>query len=629
MEAPLSSLSSRLWRLGSGPWGIGAAVAVLAVLTAVQVLPPVGHWGDQFATNPGDPAFLMWQMSQQAHAAAGHPGDLLQGNIFAGHADAVAYSDNLLAYVPVFGPALWLAGNNPIAAYNATAFLLLLAGAVAVSALALHLLGSRLAAFAAGVLVTTAPYREIELLSHLQLAGFVFVPLGILALMRVCERPRVRDGVLLGLAAGLCWLGSLYCAMMLAVVLPVMVVAWAAQRRFRLPRALLAPVLTAIGVAALCVLPTLPAYLGVQKTGANTRSVDELITVQLAELRHLPPSPLWRLLGASATVPGEQDMLFPGLVLLGLAAVGTVVLVMALLRRPPWRGAAAEAPTGEGVDAVEAGLDERRRVWTIPLLAAAAACLAVMIGPRHNLLVSLPDRVLRAGIPGMADLRDLVRFWLVVLTVITLAAGAGVVWLMRRVGGGWRGAALVAALLAVSVAETSYRLDSASVALDGPKTAVNHALHDLPAGTVVELPLDPPFSLPYSLAVAPRQLRSTIDGQTRLEGYSGNMPTDTRAAVETARLLPDPAALATLHALGVRYIVLHGGAGACWGEYSPDELRTMVGALTSAAGVVRTVPAGPDVIVVLDGAPPTLQLNAVPMPAVTAPSRNAAGCDLG
>jgi hypothetical protein len=585
---------------------------VLLVISAVQVMPPLHHWGDQFASNPGDPALLMWQMTLQAHSAgSGHVGDLLQGNIFYDHSDVLAYSDNLIAYIPVFGPALRITGDNPIAAYNALALVGYAASAAVVFALALHLLGARLPALLAGVVFGVAPYHTASL-NHVQLVGIAFVPLGLLALMQLCERPASwRWAVVLGASVGLAWLSSLYCAMMLVIALPVAFAVWTLTRRPRIDAVLASRVALAVGVAVSLVAPTLPAYLRAQSAGLNTRDVSELITANAASFSHLPPSALWSAVGGGTPALAEQSALFPGVVALVLAGAGAIAVFALLARSAPWR---RDAPEPSDLH------ERRRREWALPLLAVAIACLAIMIGPRHQAPVGWPDRLLRAVVPGMADLRDLVRFWLVGLVLVGVAAGAGALWLLRRLGPRAGGVAVLA-LTAVCALESTYRLDDATVALSPPQTSANQVLASMPSGPVVELPLEVPQSFPYALSVAPDQLRSVMDGRPRLEGYSGNIPRDSRAAIDVARLLPDPNALLVLRRLGVRYLVLHGAATACWGRYGPDDLRSMTAALSGLPGVEAVMPAGPDEVVALSAASPSLSLADVAAPATEPPAR--------
>jgi hypothetical protein len=125
-------------------------------------------------------------------------------------------------------------------------------------------------------------------------------------------------------------------------------------------------------------------------------------------------------------------------------------------------------------------------------------------------------------------------------------------------------------------------------------------LAGLPAGPVVELPLPPGNTLAYAFTVAPRQLRSTLDGNDRIEGYSGAIPIDIVPVLNAARLLPDPSALTALRGIGLRYIILHGGPLRCSGELSPGELGALADRLRSMSNQVdRVIVAGTDRVVVL------------------------------
>jgi hypothetical protein len=95
-------------------------------------------------------------------------------------------------------------------------------------------------------------------------------------------------------------------------------------------------------------------------------------------------------------------------------------------------------------------------------------------------------------------------------------------------------------------------------------------------------------------------LRSTLDGNSRFEGYSGEVPKDVLIALNAARLLPDSRALTALRADGLRYIVLHGGPVPCSGELAPDELAALESRLRSMTDqVANVIVAGTDRVVVL------------------------------
>lgn len=577
-------------------------VTVLGLATAFQTLPSPAHWGDRFGTNVGDPVYVMWVLASQVH----HPLSPLQGNIFLGHDNTVAYSDSMLPYQLVFFPVYRLTGDNPIAGYNAVLFTGYLAGGLGVYALALRFVRDRPAALVAALLFSVAPYRSASS-GHLQLVGVCFLILAFLFLVRFLEDRRLLDAGLYGVMAGLTWLGSLYCFMMLVVTTAAVVVVWCLKNRHHLDGVLLRGAGLA-GLSALAfIAPTLPAYISVERTGAITRDVTGLITVRPRSFSMLPGGRLYNLFGLGGD---SQDFfaLYPGL-LLGMAALaGAAVLLMRLLRsrrgiRP------VEAVSTEPARTAPTRVTPTMLAFLPAFLAAVVLCGFVMIGPNHTILLSLPDKAMRKLIPGMANLRDLTRFWLVFLIVFALLAAQGVATVTRRLRAD-RAALAVIGVSLLAGFELVYGHAMATVAYDGPPALVNDALAGLPSGPVVELPLPPDNTLEYAFTVAPRQLRSVKDGDVRVEGYSGAIPTDTSLLLNAARLLPDPTALALLRQAGLRYVVVHAGPARCSGELAPDEATALVGHLRVTADQVdRVVSAGADRVVVLRPAPANASLH--------------------
>jgi hypothetical protein len=566
-------------------------IAVLALPTWFQLLPTPAHFSDQFTTNPGDPVLLMWSLKTQSHSLLSNPTQLMQGNIFFPHSDVLAYSDNLLLYVPIFGPALAVSGDNPIFAYNVVALVGYVGSAVAVYALALHLLGRRLPAATAAFLFSLSPYRSAAI-GHIELVAFAFVALALLFLMRFLEGRRWRDAVLCGVSVGLCALGNLYLAVMLVTILPVFLAVWLVQHRRNLGARIWQGAALAAVCAAIVVSPTIPAYLRVQRSGIIERSTSEVVTARPSSFTQLPPSPIYSAIAHATDALQDALAMYPGAVLMLLVVVAAGLVLLDQRRRV----AAGDAATADDIHA------QRRRDYALPIAVAALVCLAVMAGPNRGILLSEPDRVMRRLIPGMGNLRDLTRFWILPLLVLCLIAGLALVHLGQRLGPR-AGAAIAAGALVLAGFELVYRPPITAVFLDSPATASNEALRSLPGGPVMEFPLPPPDTIEFALVVAPRQLRSLIDGNPRVEGYTGEIPTDVKNVIQVARTFPAPAAIDGMRRDGVRYIVLHGGSTACSAFYAPDEMAALRSSLTAAVGVERLITAGADVIIELTPAP--------------------------
>ena len=567
----------------------------LGVPTAVQLLPGPSKLGTRFATNEGDPVLIMWTMQYETEALLHHPARIFEGNIFWPRTDAIAWSDNLFAYVPVFGAAWVLSGHNPVLAYNVVAFIAYVAGALAMFLLARHLLGDGLAALVAAAVFSFSTFRSVGV-GHMQLAGFFFVPLAFLFLMRFLEARRWRDAVGLGLGAAGTWLITSYFAVLLAIVIGAFLAVWLVQRRFRPGIRFWRGLLLAAVVAGVVVSPTLAPYVRLQRTGLFGRT--QVFQADPSGLVTFPPSLVYRNLPDDRHVRDDKNALFPGAVLAVLAGVA-VVRVAARRRR---------GPRPEEGDVVSG----RRSAYIAPLAAGCLACGLLMLGPTQWGPLDWPYRVMRHVVPGVSSLRELTRFWVFPLMCLALVAGVGMTQVMDGLSAGrpHRVRVLAAAVvIALVCVELLYRPPFATVDRSPARLSAYRVLDRLPAGAVTEVPVAfGPYS-PYVLA--PRQLRSLTDGHPRVEGYSGNFPPQFGAMQAIASAFPDPRAVDGLRRYGVRYVVVHAGPVACMATFGPEELEDLRRRLGTAPGVARVITAGPDLVVELS--PDRVDRAAIPL----------------
>jgi hypothetical protein len=158
----------------------------------------------------------------------------------------------------------------------------------------------------------------------------------------------------------------------------------------------------------------------------------------------------------------------------------------------------------------------------------------------------------------------------------------------------------IIALMVVSgliLGESAFALSLVRVPNAHAATAVNDALAKLPAGPVAELPVGSPTDgAAWAYIETPRQWLSRIDGHPRVGGYSGFDPKGYDELAATLETFPAPDALARLHDLGVRYVVLRtalpgplpGFQAAIVdvdgvGKYTPEHARQIVDAIPPGA----------------------------------------------
>jgi hypothetical protein len=587
--------------------------ALLLAVTAVQVLPAAGRLGTHVMPNDGDPVLVTWIVEHQARALLDDPSTIYRANIFWPEPHAIAWSDNLTAFVPPY-LALWLAtGRDSVLAYNGLTFLAFGASALTVLLLARRLLSSPAAAVVAAVAFCLTAVR-LSAIGHTQLAGFVFLPLALVAVMDLVERRRARTAVLVGLCLAGLWYTAIYHFVLAVVVVPAFAVLWAATHPREVDRRLLALAAGAAVVGGVLVAPSLPPYLDLQQRASFERSDDELLTID-PESFVPPPSAVYRALGREAD-PGEGADAFLGWTTAALAGVGVVGAAAGAARR---RRVRPEAASERGRDRAWTPVD-RRRHFALPLAVACTVGGLLALGPDDGAL-SAPYRALRPLVPGLESARALNRFWVLPALGVALLAGRGLELVVAR-RHRWLQAGVGAAVVVVLLLELLVRPGSSVVHDEPPLVAVNEVLGDLPEGVVTELPVPPLEDLAYVFAI--RQLRSLRDGLPRVEGYSGDLPDGVGQYLEATSTFPSAEATTALRQAGVRHVVLHGAATPCVSRYGEEELAAVLDAAARSPHVETITEVGSDAIVTLVPAPRGGPL--VELPSVAPSARSTEPC---
>ena len=319
-----------MWMRAAGVYLVAAVILTWPLATQLTT-----HLGA--LEGAGDPYLNLWILGTGIKAWLADPASVVSGrvfdaNIFYPAAGSLTFSDHLLLQSLVMAP-LYAVTRNLVLGYN-----VLLLASLALSGLAMHALvrgvtGSIPAAFVAGLAWACWPYRSAHLL-HLQLQALYFLPLAMLALYRLAAARRKVAAVLLGVLAAMQAVSSVYYGLMTAIALAVGAVTVAGAtgqwrgRRFWSRMALAA----LVGVTL--VAPVVWPYWQSQQREGFGRNLFEAAAhaASVQSYTQVPPDNLiygrTGLMTPRAPVEGARDrrhvehQLFPGLVLLGLAALG-------------------------------------------------------------------------------------------------------------------------------------------------------------------------------------------------------------------------------------------------------------------------------------------------------------------
>ena len=490
---------------------LGLVLLASALLTIALTYPLAFRLGAIGRVDNADGQFSIWNVAWVARTIGVSPAHLFDANIFYPNTGTLAYSESNLGAGVVAAPVYWLT-RNPFAAHNAAVLFAFFLSGIAMFFLARHLTHDPRAAAVAAIGYAFCPYVYART-SHIQLLMIGGLPLVLLALHRLAERPSAGRGAALGLAMGLQALFCGYYGIFAILIVGYGVLTLATVRRLWTDRRFWAGLGAGALVSLAIVVPAFLPYVRLQGHGFG-RTLEAAASFSANWSAYLASSShahVWML----SVIPRPSESLFPGFVVLVCGVAG------AAIARHDRRG---------------------ERLWLYGGL-GVLSCWA-SFGPRAKFYSVLYDLI-----PVFTWMRAPARFGLLVtLALCVLAAVAVSRWLPRTPAGN----ALAIALALVTAAELSTTWPMREVDQVEP---VYRVLARLDPGPVIEMPfwyLEPMF---------PRHtyymLQSTQHWMPLVNGYSDYLPPDFLEHVMTLAAFPSRESLRLLGPEHVRYAIIH------------------------------------------------------------------------
>jgi hypothetical protein len=457
-----------------------------------------------------DAYFSVWRISWVAHQLAADPAHLFDANVFYPEKNTLAFSDAMLLVGVLATPLLW-AGADPVIVHNALLIIALFTSAVAAYFLARRLGASPAGGVIAGLIFGFAPYRFAHI-AHLELQWMVWMPLAMLALHRVAERPGILNALLLGACVAAQFFSSIYYGVFLAMCLAIAVVIFFVRSSTR------ASFAVAAIVALLPLLLVVIVYgrpYGETRAAYGGRSADEQQRYSAIASDFLRVPPYNALRGRPDPAAAEERTLYPGAVPIVLAA------------------AALLPPVGS---------------TTVVYAVLSAVAIEGALGT-HGFLFPAMQRIA----PGVSSLRSPARFGAPMLLFVAMLAAKG----MTRVNTRWPASRTIVTLAAIAICLIEYWSAPIPVrAFNGRASEATQYLAAQPAGSVVlELPVPTPGAL--WLYETTYQARSIHHWQPLINGYSAFAPERYQQTLDVLRTFPSEQSLSYLRNRGVKFIVIN------------------------------------------------------------------------
>lgn len=539
----------------------------------------------------------MWSWRWESHIfATGDFGEFWRGNYFYPYRYPVAYTEHVIALMPLYALFEWLTGNS-IAALNLVYISLFALAGSCGCLLGREVTKSWPGGLFAGLAFGFSPFR-LGQITHYHIAAIFATAAAFVLLRRLVLRPRLITAAGVGLVWAVQMLMSFYLGAICLVGMSVYALVALIQARGVRAVKTIALAGAGIGLGVVLVLPLTLPYLTVVRTEIKQeRSITEIghysTNPKLLIKPHGSSILYSRLLGLAERESNWELQLF----------VGVALGLMSIAGFATWRGG------GEGSDG---GRDEGQAVvrstrWSrltsilageqTRWAAVGATGLIFSFGPYAAVPgisrpIPLPYRFLMF-VPGFKGLRVPSRFAVLFYLGLAVLGAMGVAWLWKR---GRLAKAGVAALSLLLLAEFAVTLPVTSGLIGTAEKMPSYVawLRDAPPGPVIEMPI---YREGVTGAVRQgyRQYISTFDWKPRVNGYSGYFPVGYKEFVEVMRGFPDDASIRALQERGVRYVLVHFNEYDAPGEDGPG--------LPSAARLHAEIATRPELVPVHDSYP--------------------------
>jgi hypothetical protein len=528
-------------QIRGGGWRELALVVIgFGILTVYLTSPLAFHLGTVGRLDNEDTRMLIWNVAWVARTLILDPLHVFDANVFHPHRGTLAYSESNLGAGIVAIPMYW-ATRNPYAAHNFAVLMSFVLSATCTYYLVRYLVGDRRAAAVAGICFAYCPYIFSHL-AHVHLLMTAGLPLSMLALHRVADRPTAWRGAALGLAIAAQALFCGYYGVFVAVTIGFAVMILAATGRRWTDLRYWTSISIAAVVAIATALPLFLPYIRLQRATGFSRSLEGARGY----------SADWRTYFASSAdghrwmlsiIRRWNEVLFPGFT---AAVAGTAGLIVG------WRAGG--------------------RLQEISILYGGLAVMAfwASLGPDAGLYL-----VLNSTIPAFSFMRAPSRFGVVVVFALSVLAGVSISALLARFGNPVRAGTVpgfrwvpyvsrkssIAALIITAAAVLELKVPL-SFSTAPPVEPAYRMLATLPRGPVIEMPF-------YSRRSGPSRtqymLNSTAHWMPLVNGFSSHVPQEFHDNTGVLSGFPSREAFTILERDRVRYAVFH------LNLFSPDE----------------------------------------------------------
>ena len=500
--------------------------------------------------DPVDAILNTWIMAFEHHTLLTQPLEFLNTNIFYPHPQTLLYSETLLLPSLLLLP-IRLFSDSPLLTHN----VLVLMG-FALTGTSGYLLGRWLfhehwAAMVVGGVLAFNSYT-LSNMGQAQLLHLVWLPLALLYMAKLLRKPDLRYALMMAFFLAAQFYSVIYYGIFAFLAVGAAGgIGWLFRRYPSRQERLHTAYLMGLGlaIAVLLCLPLALAYYSVSSTNGFARLLAETWPYSASIeswITALPQNLLYgQRLGQELPMLGfyALDALFPGVILLTIAAVG---LLLGIVRA--WGILRSSQYPARG----------RFFLWPVFLLVGILFLLVLSFGPyfqqkvlQPNFEQTLPYALIHKWVPGFQALRAPVRF----AALVFLGLGVAAAYSVRLVR--WQVArmAIFLLLLVEVVLVPANTLYTPTTSND--QQALYAWLATQPSSVYLEFPVYAFGEEGQEARWLESQFQSMNHWHATPVGYSGFFPPRYDELVKFLRGFPRTEVVRFMQALGVEWVVLH------------------------------------------------------------------------
>jgi hypothetical protein len=215
-----------------------------------------------------------WILAWGAHQVIADPLNFFNANIFYPHKRSLAYSDHMVGIGIFIWPVIW-ATDNPILGYNVAQIAVFFFSALGMYLLMIHITNNKLASFISAVIFAYCPYR-FDTTTYLNICSIQWLPFILLFFFRLLKKDSFKDLAAFSFFFLVQFLTSMYVALILSIAICVTIIYQLINQKEQISISLIKKLIIFVVISTIVIFPFAYPYIQLNKEIPLRRDIQQL-----------------------------------------------------------------------------------------------------------------------------------------------------------------------------------------------------------------------------------------------------------------------------------------------------------------------------------------------------------------